>query len=112
MAATRKRYKIEATDKPRTKSNLIKTISENTNLTRAEVSEVFEVMSAVIRKDLKGGPGVVNIAGLMKIQVQRKPATKERPGINPFTGEPTIFKAKPARNVVKVRPLKTLKDMV
>jgi len=49
--------------------------------------------------------------GLMKVKVVRKPATKARPGINPFTGEETIFKAKPARNVVKVQPLKALKDM-
>jgi nucleoid DNA-binding protein len=48
----------------------------------------------------------------MKITVQRKPATPEREGINPFTKEPTTFKAKPARNIVKVRPLKALKDMV
>ena len=52
------------------------------------------------------------IHGLCKIVVQHKPATKERQGVNPFTGEPTTFKAKPARNVVKVRPLKKLKDMV
>ena len=50
--------------------------------------------------------------GLAKIVVQHKPATKERKGINPFTKEETVFKAKPARNVVKVRPLKKLKDMV
>jgi nucleoid DNA-binding protein len=74
---------------------------------------VFDALGAVIKKDLsKSGPGTVNIAGLMKLQVQRKPATKARPGVNPFTGEETVFKAKPARNVVKVRPLKTLKDMV
>jgi nucleoid DNA-binding protein len=48
----------------------------------------------------------------MKVEVKRKPATKARKGINPFTGEETMFKAKPARNVVKVRPLKKLKDMV
>ena len=52
------------------------------------------------------------LPGLMKIEVKRKPATKARKGINPFTGEETMFKAKPARNVVKVRPLKKLKDMV
>jgi hypothetical protein len=50
--------------------------------------------------------------GLCKIVVQHKPATKERKGINPFTKEETVFKAKPARNVVKIRPLKKLKDMV
>ena len=48
----------------------------------------------------------------MKLTVVRKPATKARKGINPFTGEEATFKAKPARNVVKVRPLKNLKDMV
>ena len=53
-----------------------------------------------------------NVPGLMKIKVVRKPATKARKGINPFTGEETMFKAKPARNVVKVTPLKALKDMV
>ena len=55
---------------------------------------------------------VFNVVGLLKLKVVRKPATKERPGTNPFTGEATIFKAKPARNVVKALPLKALKDMV
>ncbi len=50
--------------------------------------------------------------GLFKIKVTRKPATRARKGINPFTGEPMVFKAKPARNVVKIQPLKALKDMV
>ena len=58
------------------------------------------------------GPGEFSIPGLMKIKVVRKPATPERQGINPFTKEETVFKAKPARNVVKVLPLKGLKDMV
>ncbi len=49
---------------------------------------------------------------LMKIEVKRRSATKARKGINPFTGEETIFKAKPARRVVKIRPLKKVKDMV
>lgn len=111
--AAMKRYRIDAADKPRTKANLISTISENTDLTRKQVGEVFDVLGEVIKRDLgRGGPGTVNLAGLMKLQVQRKPATKARKGINPFTGEETIFKAKPARNVVKVRPLKTLKEMV
>ena len=113
MATAEKRYKIETATSPRTKANLIKTISENTDLSRAQVTNVLDTMGAVIQKDLgRSGPGAVNLAGYMKITVQRKPATKERAGINPFTGEPTTFKAKPARNVVKVRPLKTLKGMV
>ena len=48
----------------------------------------------------------------MKIKVVRKPATKSRKGTNPFTGEAMIFKAKPARKVVKVLALKGLKEMV
>ena len=58
------------------------------------------------------GPGQITLAGLMKVVAVRKPATKARKGVNPFTGEPTIFKAKPARNVVKIRPLKKVKDLV
>jgi len=54
---------------------------------------------------------VFNLPGLLKVMVVRKPATEARKGINPFTGQETIFKAKPARNVVKIRPLKGLKDM-
>ena len=54
----------------------------------------------------------MNLAGLMKIKVTRKPAQPERPGRNPFTGEETVLKAKPAQNVVKISPLKRLKDAV
>jgi hypothetical protein len=60
----------------------------------------------------RSGPGTFTVPGLMKVKVVRKPATKARKGLNPFTGEETVFKAKPARNVVKVLPLKGLKDMV
>ena len=73
---------------------------------------VFDELSNEIGKALaKRGPGMFSIPGLCKIVVQHKPATKERMGINPFTKEEQVFKAKPARNVVKVRPLKNLKDM-
>jgi nucleoid DNA-binding protein len=60
----------------------------------------------------KGAVGQFSLPGLMKIEVRRKPATKARKGINPFTGQETVFKARPARNVVKIRPLKKVKDMV
>lgn len=102
-----------ATKKPATKSQIISELAERTELTKREVSSVFEEMADMIKKDIGGrGPGQFTVPGLMKIVVQRKPATKARKGINPFTGEETVFKAKPARNVVKVRPLKALKDMV
>ena len=99
--------------KSMTKSEIVTGIADATGLTRKDVNAVFEAMAAQIRKSLgRSGPGAYTIPGLMKLVVRRKPATEARKGINPFTGEETIFKAKPARNVVKIRPLKNLKDMV
>ena len=105
--------KKKADVKPMTKSEIVSGIVDATGLTKKDVSSVFEAMASQIKKSLgRRGPGAYTVPGLMKLVVQRKPATKARPGINPFTGEETIFKAKPARNVVKIRPLKNLKDMV
>ena len=99
--------------KPRTKSEVIGAIAEETGLTRKEVGSVFQSMTGLVKRDLsKRGTGQFTVPGLMKIRVKHKPATKARRGINPFTGEEAMFKAKPARNVVKITPLKALKDMV
>lgn len=98
--------------KPTTKSEIFNFIAEKTNLKRKDVAAVFDALNDLIARDLKRGPGVVNLAGLMKIKVVNKPATPAREGINPFTKERVMFKAKPARNVVKVQALKNLKDMV
>ncbi len=112
--ATPKATKIvSAKDKPRTKSEILTIISDHVGISKKEASQVFDVMGEMIQADLKKGAcGAFNVPGMMKVMVQRKPATKARKGINPFTGEETVFKAKPARNVVKVRPLKGLKDRV
>ncbi len=102
-----------AKGKTRTKSEVLGLISEHVGITKKEAAQVFEVMGDMIQADLKkGAVGAFNVPGMMKVSVQRKPATKARKGINPFTKEEMIFKAKPARNVVKVRPLKGLKDRV
>ena len=99
--------------KPMTKSEIVSGIADTTGLTKKDVSSVFEAMSVQIKKSLgRRGSGAYTVPGLMKLVVKRKPATKARKGINPFTKEETVFKAKPARNVVKIRPLKNLKDMV
>jgi nucleoid DNA-binding protein len=96
-----------------TKSELMATIAEETGLSKKEVSSVFESLGNQIKKNMGGrGPGKFVVPGLMKLKVVKKPATKARKGINPFTGEETTFKAKPARKVVKIQPLKSLKDMV
>lgn len=98
---------------PRTKSEIMGILAEQAGVSKKDVSTVFIAMSDMISKDLgKKGCGMFTVPGLMKIRRINKPATKARKGINPFTGEETMFKAKPARNVVKIRPLKALKDMV
>ena len=105
--------KAAATKKAMTKSEILTSLSESSGFTKKEVAALLEDLGALIGKNLKkSGPGVFNIPGLMKVKCVRKPATKARKGINPFTKEETVFKAKPARNVVKVLPLKGLKDMV
>ncbi len=101
-----------AGNKPRTKSDVYRALSDNTGLTRKQVASVFESMSGLIKKDLSRGPGVFSIPGLIKVKVVKKPATKARMGTNPFTGQEMMFKAKPARKVVKAQPLKALKSMV
>ncbi len=99
--------------KPPTKSEILTSIADTTELSRKQVISVFDALNALIQDNLKPrGPGSFSVPGLMKIRVNKKPATKSRKGINPFTGEETTFKAKPARKVVKVTPLKNLKDMV
>jgi nucleoid DNA-binding protein len=104
----------KAASKPPTKTEVFTSIADATGVSKRDVSAVFDALNEQIRKALssRGGSRTFTIHGLCKIVVQHKPATKERQGVNPFTGEPTTFKAKPARNVVKVRPLKKLKDMV
>ncbi|MGD8379498.1 MAG: HU family DNA-binding protein [Gammaproteobacteria bacterium] len=110
--AAKKKTASKAPAKAPTKSEIFSKIAEDTGLTKKDVGAVFESLNAQIKKNIgRRGPGLFNIPGLMKIKVVKKPATKARKGINPFTGEETVFKAKPARKVVKVQPLKALKDM-
>ena len=102
-----------AKGKARTKSEILTTLADHSGITKKQAAAVFETMGTMIQADLKKGAiGAFTVPGMMKVTVQRKPATKARKGINPFTGEETVFKAKPARNVVKVRPMKGLKDLV
>jgi len=95
-----------------TKSEILAGIAESTQLSRKQVSSVFDALSDIIKKNVgKKGPGMFVLPGLLKIMVIQKPAVKAHKGINPFTKEEVMFKAKPARRVIKVRPLKALKDM-
>ena len=95
-----------------TKGEIITSIAGTTSLARKQVSSVFEALSGLIGKSVgKKGPGMFVVPGLMKIIVVQKPAVAARKGINPFTKQEQMFKAKPARKVIKIRALKALKDM-
>ncbi len=102
------------TRKPPTKSQIYAQIADDTGLTRKDVAAVFDSLSGQIKKNLGGraAPGTFTVPGLLKMRVVKKPATKARKGVNPFTGEEMMFKAKPASKTVKVAALKGLKDMV
>ena len=95
------------------KSELIQKITDKyaDTLKRKDVKGVLETLADLGYKELKKN-GAFVVPGFAKFVVVKKPATKARKGINPFTKEEVMFKAKPARNVVKIRPLKNLKDMV
>jgi len=104
--------KIKAIKEPLTKTQLFTTLAERTDMKKKDIVGIFDELALIINGHVKrNGAGVFTLPGLLKIKVVRKPATKARPGINPFTGEETIFKAKPARNVIKCQPLKALKEM-
>jgi DNA-binding protein HU-beta len=95
------------------KSELIQKIAEKHGeaVTRKDVKGVIESLAEIGYKELKK-TGAFVVPGFGKFVVIKKPATKARKGINPFTKEPTVFKAKPARKVIKVRPVKATKDAI
>ena len=99
------------TSAPPTKAELIRQISEDTGLSKREVDAVFDSLNIAMRKSLRG-TGFFTLPGLLKLKVVKKPATKARKGVNPFTGEQMTFKAKPASKRVRASALKGLKAMV
>jgi nucleoid DNA-binding protein len=103
----------QAAKKPMNKTEVLVALSEGTGLIKEQVSGLLDEFSKLIGKNLSSdGPGSFALPGLLQIKVVRKPATEERKGINPFTKEEMVVKAKPATNVVKITALKGLKDMV
>jgi nucleoid DNA-binding protein len=115
MATTKKTAesaKFDKLKKARTKSQIIVALAENTGLSKKEIGVFFDSLTALIGHDLSRGPGQFALPGLVKLKVVKKPAQPARRGTNPFTGEEQMFAAKPARKVVKIRPLKALKDKV
>ncbi len=98
---------------PLSKSGLVQSLADlhSDKLSRKDVKGVLESIVQVGHAELKKN-GIFVLPGLVRMLVVKKPATKERKGINPFTGEPAVFKAKPARKVIKARPVKAAKDAI
>jgi len=94
-----------------TKSEIVAQICKDAELSRKQVAAVFESLNGQIKKSLRSG-GLFTLPGLLKLKVVKKPATKAREGVNPFTKEKMIFKAKPASKKVRALPLKSLKAFV
>lgn len=105
--------KMTAIQKPMTKAAMIQEMAQNTGLNKKQVSSVLDELAILIERHVKKrSSGQFTLPGLMKIEVKKKPAAKAREGMNPRTGEKITIPAKPARKVVKVRPLKSLKEMI
>ena len=105
--------KIKPIKEKQSKTQILDTIAGETGLSRKQVASVIDALGEVIEASVKkNAVGEFTLPGLLKITTVKKPAVKARKGINPFTKEEVMFKAKPASTVVKVRPLKKLKDMV
>lgn len=109
MADTKK-----ASAKPQSKSQTFADLAEAASLSRKQVAEVFDALANLIQRELgKKGPGVFTVPGLLKLKRVVKPASKATTRPNPFKpGEMMEVKAKPARNLVKAQPLKSLKEMI
>ena len=103
--------KVTAIQSKMTKSQIIASLADSTGLTKKEVGSVMDEMHTLMERSIKPrSVGEFTVPGILKITTVKKPARKARKGINPFTGEATTFKAKPASTAVKIRPLKKLKE--
>ena len=104
--------KTKAT-KQLTKSALLLAVVDSVGegTTRKDVKGVLDALVEIGHKELKKN-GVFVVPGFAKFIVVKKPATKARKGTNPFTGQEMMFKAKPARKIVRARPVKAAKMAV
>jgi nucleoid DNA-binding protein len=112
LAASTKKTTVVTVKDPLTKGGIIKAMTDLTTLSKRDVVATLEALTKVIELHIKSrGPGKFVMPGLLKINVVKKPAKPARKGINPFTGEEVMFKAKPAHKVIKIKALKKLKEM-
>jgi len=104
--------KLTAIKERYTKTQILTELADNTELSKKQVAAVLDELAVLIERHIKPRAcGEFTLPGLLKVKTVKKPAKKARKGINPFTGEETVFKAKPAHTVVKVQALSKLKSM-
>jgi nucleoid DNA-binding protein len=112
VAIAPKPVRITPASKPRSKGELYRNMADAAGISRKQAVAAVDTLSQMMAADLAKGGGAFNLFGLAKMVVIKKPAVPAREGKNPFTGEMMMFKAKPARKVVKIRPMKALKALV
>jgi DNA-binding protein HU-beta len=101
------------TNKRLSKSQFVDALAEKSGLTKKQAASALDTINAIVMQQLgQGGPGEVLLPGLLRLRVVKKPASPKHEGINPFTKEPMTYEAKPARKVIRARPLKALNDAV
>ncbi len=105
--------KLTAVKDRMTKAQIIAEISDATEVSKKDVKAVLTALSEQAQRHLKArGCGEFMVPEIgVKLKRVKKPATKARKGINPFTGEPMMFKAKKASTSVRAVALKACKDM-
>ena len=102
-----------ATNKRMSKSQFLAVLAEKSGLDESQATAALDTINAMVTQQLsKQGPGEILIPGLLKLSVVEKPATGQREGIHPLTREPMTYKARAARKVIRVRPLKSLMDAI
>ncbi len=120
-AATRRPAKKKASTAKRkpairskmTKTAILSSIAEETELSKKQVDAVLEELESLIERHIrKGGAGEFTLPGLLKVRAVKRPATKKRMGRNPATGEEIVIGPKPASIRVRATALKRLKEMV
>ncbi|KAL9139066.1 Major basic nuclear protein or histone like protein [Amphidinium carterae] len=94
-----------------TQTEVYKIVAEKTGFARKQVKGAVDALMELSAEQVKKA-GSFKVAGMLNMKLKSKPATKARKGLNPFTKEPCVFKAKPASKTVKVLALKKLKDVL
>merc|ERR1712188_86544 len=94
-----------------TASGAYSSVAEKVGLKSKDVKSVMEGLVEIAAQELKKN-GSFKLAGALKLKLKKKPAAPARKGVNPFTKEPCVFKAKPASKTVRAFALAKLRDMI